>query len=93
MMSKQKKVVALSFAENTLLPQIVFNESGMYAANFEAEFRKGHSDNRVIKDPELLERLAVLPVNTAISPDLYQLVAMLIVHVFSVEELLKRRVS
>lgn len=93
MKSKQKRVVALSFAEDSLLPQVVFNERGIYAANFEAEFRKIHSDARVINDPELLERLAVLPVNTAISPDLYQLVAMLIVHVFSVEELLKRRAS
>lgn len=88
-----KRVVALSFSEESLLPQVVFNERGTYAAHFEAEFRKIHSDTKVIKDPELLERLAVLPVNTPISPDLYQLVAMLIVHVFSVEELLKRRAS
>ena len=89
-MPKQKKVVALSFAPDTLLPQVVFNDSGIYAEHFETEFRKVHADSRVIKDPELLQRLAALPVNSSISPDLYQLVAMLIVHVFSSEELLKR---
>jgi type III secretion system FlhB-like substrate exporter len=89
-MARQKKVVALSFAEDTLLPQVVFNDSGLYAERFETEFRKTHAATRVIQDPELLQRLAVLPVNSAVSPDLYQLVAMLIVHVFSAEALLKR---
>ena len=92
-MHKPKNVVALSFAQQSLLPQVVFNDSGKYAENFEAKFRKVHADHRVIKDPELLQRLAALPVNSVISPDLYQLVAMLIVHVFSVEALLKRSKS
>lgn len=89
-MVRQKKVVALSFSADSLLPQVVFNDSGVYAEHFEAEFRKVNADTRVIKDQELLQKLAVLPVNSAVSPHLYQLVAMLIVHVFSTEALLKR---
>lgn len=84
------KNVGLSFKGNDKLPAVVFKGNGIYADFYEAEFKKNKAHYKVIQDKELLEKLSKLPVESDISPDLYELVAILLVHVYSLEIKIKR---
>jgi type III secretion system FlhB-like substrate exporter len=79
------KNIGLSYKGDNKLPAIVFKGNGIYADFYEAEFRKNKASYKVIKDEELLDKLSKLPVESEISPDLYELVAILLVHVYSLE--------
>jgi type III secretion system FlhB-like substrate exporter len=43
----------------------------------------------LVKDPQLLQQLYRLPMDAEIGPELFQLVAALLAHVFAVEQRLK----
>lgn len=84
-----KKVVGLSFEKGQGLPRVVLKGVGPAAELIEAEFKQSHEAHRVIEDATLLDKLFRLPTESEISPDLYELVAILLVHVYAVEEKLK----
>jgi type III secretion system FlhB-like substrate exporter len=79
------KNVGLIYKGSSSLPSIVFKGSGVYADYYEKEFKKNKSSYRIVQDKDLLEKLSKLPVESEISPDLYELVAILLVHVYSME--------
>lgn len=85
MRDKINKNVGLAYKPNNKLPAIVFKGNGLYADYYEKEFKKNKPTYKIVKDKELLDKLSKLPVESEISPDLYELVAILLVHVYSLE--------
>ena len=53
------------------------------------EFTKKNESYRIVEDKELVGKLFRLPTESEISPDLYELVALLLVHVYRIEAKLK----
>lgn len=84
-----KKVVGISYQPEDGLPRVIVKASGEMASTVEHMFRQQHLKHRVVKDEGLVNSLFRLPMESEISADLYQLVAMLLVHVYSVEAKLK----
>lgn len=85
MTKKVNKNIGLSYKGDNKLPAIVFKGNGIYAEFYEAEFKKNKAHYKIIQDEELLDKLSKLPVESDISPDLYELVAILLVHIYSLE--------
>lgn len=85
MNKKINKNIGLSYKGDTKLPSIVFKGTGAYADFYESEFKKNKASFRIVQDELLLEKLSHLPVESEISPDLYELVALLLIHVYSLE--------
>ena len=85
MSDKINKNVGLTYKPGNKLPAIVFKGSGAYADFYEKEFKKNKPAFKIVKDKVLLDKLSKLPVESEISPDLYELVAILLVHVYSLE--------
>jgi flagellar biosynthesis protein len=82
-----RRVVGLVHSTDGVLtlPRVVFKGAGPAADLLVDAFSRQHGRQRVVRDDALLDRLFRLPTDAAISPDLYQLVAALLVHVFAVE--------
>jgi type III secretion system FlhB-like substrate exporter len=89
MTNKIKKILGLSYKANKL-PAIVFKGNGIYADYYEKEFKKNKPSYRIVQNEALLDKLSQLPVESEISPDLYELVAILLVHVYSLEIKVKK---
>lgn len=83
------RVVGLSYEPGQPLPRVVLKGVGPIASHIEREFLKSRSSHRVVKDKGLLSSLFRLPMDSEISPNLYELVAIILVHVFAVEAKLK----
>lgn len=84
-----QKIVGLAYdacAEE--LPKVVVKGCGEAAERILRERDWLHGPE-VVKDPQLLEQLYRLPVDGAIGPELFQLVAILLTHVFAIEERLR----
>jgi flagellar biosynthesis protein len=88
-MAINKKVVGLAFDIDDKLPRVVLKGAGYFADRIETEFVKSKGSGRVVEDQHLVGKLFRLPTDSDISPDLYELVAILLVHVYAVEEKLK----
>ena len=79
-----KKVVGLSYVPGKGLPKVVVKGHGELAERI-LEYRRSINGPPVVKDEKLCRQLYKLPVEAEISPDMFQLVAMLLVHVFAME--------
>lgn len=84
-----KKVVGIAYDPAKGLPRIVLKGTGNLAEIIEHQFGESNESHRIVEDAELLDRLFRLPTDSEISPDLYELVAILLTHVFAVEAKLK----
>jgi type III secretion system FlhB-like substrate exporter len=84
---RPRRVVGLSHGTDSelALPRVVFKGAGPIADHLLENFARQRGRQRVVRDDALLDRLFRLPTEAAISPDLYPLVASLLVHVFAVE--------
>lgn len=89
MNEKPNANVGLSFKADGKLPAVIFKGRGIYADFYEKEFRRTHAIPRVVKNPELVEKLSKLPIQSDISPDLYGLLAIFLIHVYSLEAKIK----
>lgn len=89
MNKKIKKNLGLSYKSANQLPAVVFKGSGIYADYYEEQFKKKHPVHKIVRDEVLLDKLSKLPVESEISPDLYELVAILLIHVYSLETKIK----
>jgi flagellar biosynthesis protein len=83
------RVVGLRYDPEDGLPQVVVKGAGQMAEEV-LRRRDWLHDQPVVRDPQLVEQLFKLPVDARIGPELFQLVAALLVHVFAIEEKLKR---
>lgn len=79
-----KKVVGLSYVPGSGLPKVVVKGHGELAERI-LDYRQSISGPPVIKDEKLCRQLYRLPVDAEITPDMFHLVAMLLVHVFAIE--------
>lgn len=84
-----KKAVGIAYDPGEGLPRVIVKASGEMAAQVAREFTRHQLTHRVVKNDELAGQLFRLPMEAEISPDLYQLVALLLVHVYSVEAKMK----
>jgi type III secretion system FlhB-like substrate exporter len=84
------RVIGLQYdPEKGGLPQIVVKGAG-YMADEILKRRDWLREQPVVRDPQLIEQLFKLPVDARIGPELFQLVATLLVHVFAIEGKLRR---
>lgn len=84
-----KKVVGLKYEIGKGLPQVILKGSGRLADEI-VERRNITAGPQVVKDKDLVNELFKLPVDAEIGPELFELVAVLLVHVYAVEEKMKR---
>ncbi|MCW8931129.1 MAG: EscU/YscU/HrcU family type III secretion system export apparatus switch protein [Gammaproteobacteria bacterium] len=87
---KPKKVVGLQYKHGEGLPKVIVKGSGSIAEQI-LKKRSLNSGPKVFKNKELVEQLYRLPMDSEISRDSFQLVAILLTHVFSIEEKLKQK--
>lgn len=85
MKNKQNKNIGLQYKGEGDLPKVVFKGYGYYADHYEKEFKRYKAPSRIVKDEVLREKLANLPLNSEITSDLYGLIAILLIHVYSLE--------
>jgi type III secretion system FlhB-like substrate exporter len=83
-----KKVVGLQYEPGKGLPRVIVKGSGCIAEEL-LKKRSVGSGPKVFKNKELVDKLYRLPMEAEITKDTFQLVAILLTHVFSIEEKLK----
>ena len=83
-MSELKKVVGLKYETGQGLPEVIVKGSGEAA---EEILRRGAAlgGPPVVRDAALVDQLYRLPMDAPIGPELFELVATLLAHVFSLE--------
>jgi len=85
---RDKKVVGIAYEPGKGLPRVVVKGSGPMAEQVLREHDPA-AGPLLVKDPQLLQQLYRLPMDAEIGPELFQLVAALLAHVFAVEQRLK----
>jgi flagellar biosynthesis protein len=86
--AETKRVVGLRYEPGQGLPRVIVKGSGKAAEEI-LQRRSTQDGPLVVKDKQLLEQLYRLPMDAEIGPELFQLVAALLAHVFAVEQRLK----
>jgi type III secretion system FlhB-like substrate exporter len=84
-----KKVVGLKYEIGEGLPRVILKGSGRLADDILRQ-RDAINGPMVVKNEKLARELFKLPVDGEIGPELFELVAILLVHVYAVEEKLSR---
>jgi flagellar biosynthesis protein len=84
-MSELKKVVGLKYDPGEGVPQVIVKGAGV-AADALLRSREALGGPPVVHDSALAEQLYRLPMEAPIGPELYELVAALLAHVFSLEQ-------
>lgn len=87
-MSESKRLVGLSYTPEEGLPVVVLKAVGPRVDQLIGK-TLNTSGPRLVRDAALLDRLYRLPVDAAIDPSMFQLVASLLIHVFAMNEKLK----
>ena len=80
-----KKVVGIQYKKGEGLPKVILKGGGKLADEMLAQ-QKTLRRPLVVKDEALLNQLYKMPIDAEISPDLFGLVAILLVHVFAIDE-------
>ena len=82
-----KRVVGLKYRPDEIgVPQVVLKGAGGTAGAILEAAEKQPVKLPVVQDKKLLDRLFRLPVDAPIDPDLFELVAVLLVHIYAVDE-------
>lgn len=84
-----KRVVGLQYEPEQGLPRVVVKGSGLLADEI-LRRQKELDGPPVVKDEKLAQALFQLPVDAEIGPELFELVAILLVHIYAIEEQAKR---
>jgi len=87
-----EKVVGLAYEPGGSLPRVVVKGAGEFAERIlrDRDWLRGQA---VVRDPQLAEQLFRLPIDGQIGAELFQLVAILLTHVFAIEEKLRGEVE
>lgn len=83
-----RKVVGLEYDPEQGLPRVILKGGGKLAEEIIAAGKRMDGPP-LVKDERLLEALYRLPIDGEIGPELFELVAALLVHVFAIDELAK----
>lgn len=84
-MTELKKVVGLKYEPGEGLPQVVVKGSGPAAEEI-LRRQDAAGGPPIVQDGALAAQLYRLPMDAAIGPELFELVAALLAHVFSLEQ-------
>jgi type III secretion system FlhB-like substrate exporter len=84
-----KRVVGLKYEPGQGPPQVLLKGAGKTAEQVIDRARQ-LSGHKIVEDEKLLEQLFRLPVEAPIDTDLFQLVAVLLVHVFTLDETMQK---
>lgn len=79
-----RRVVGLKYAPEDGLPQVILKGAGPLAEELLAR-RDPRVGPQVVKNEALLQSLYRLPIDSAIGPELFQVVAVILAHVFALE--------
>ncbi len=80
-----KRVVGLKYEKDEGVPRVILKGSGYQAEEIIAKGKK-LAPQKVIHDEQLLTQLYKLPVDAEIGPELFELVAILLVHVYGIDD-------
>lgn len=83
-----KKIVGLQYKKGEGLPKVIVKGQG-YIADEIIKRRSISNPPPLVRDKHLAQQLYKLPIDGEITRDLFELVAILLVHVYSVEEKMK----
>jgi type III secretion system FlhB-like substrate exporter len=83
------KIVGLRYEPADGLPQVILKASGRAAEEALRERMRMVAAPPVVRNQALLEQLYRLPVDGRIGPELFQVVAILLAHVLSIDAKLK----
>lgn len=84
--AKITRVVGLQYDPADVAPKVVLQSVGPTAEAVIREGRLQESALPIVKNEEILDQLFRAPIDAPIDPELYELVAILLVHVFSVDD-------
>ncbi len=90
--SEPKKVVGLKYTPGEELPRLILKGSGHIAEEI-LKNRNTINSHKVVEDKDLVNKLYRLPIDAEITKDLYEVVAIILAHVFSVNEKLKEKID
>jgi flagellar biosynthesis protein len=79
-----KRVVGLRYVPDEGLPQVILKGSGPLAEALLAR-RDRHVGPQVVRNEALLQSLYRLPIDSAIGPELFRVIAAILAHVFALE--------
>ena len=83
-----KRVVGLRYVPEEGLPQVILKGSGPLAEAL-LELRDRHVGPQVVRNEALLQSLYRLPLDSTIGPELFRVVAVILAHVFALEQKMK----
>ena len=86
--SEFKKVVGLKYTPGKDLPRVILKGSGKIAEEILSD-RNSIKDYKIVQNRELVNKLYRLPIDAEITEDLYEVVAIILAHIFAVNEKLK----
>jgi len=89
-MAEIKKVVGLKYDPGEGVPQVVVKGSGPAAEEI-LRRQDAAGSPPIVQDGALATQLYRLPMDAAIGPELFELVAALLAHVFSLEQRIEGR--
>ena len=82
---EQQRVVGIKYEKGKGLPRVILKGQG-YIADEMLKRRDKHNGPPLVKDEKLVQQLYRLPIDGEIGRDLFELVAILLVHVYAVEK-------
>jgi flagellar biosynthesis protein len=85
---KPVRVVGLQYTPEQGVPVVTVKGAGPIAEELLKSTLQVEGP-RLVRDPQLLEQLYRLPIDSAIDPSLFQVVAAVLTHVFAVNEKMK----
>ncbi len=88
--SKVKRAVGIKYTPGDGLPQVILKGSGKIADEI-INLRNKVNNPHIIKDEKLAAELFKLPIDAEITVDLYESVAIILAHVFSVNQKLREQ--
>lgn len=80
-----QKVVALEYRPEVGIPVVTYKAAGVNAAKL-LENSLRQNSIPLVRNEKLLEQLFKLPLNSTIDPKLFQVVATILVHIFSINQ-------
>jgi flagellar biosynthesis protein len=86
-----KKVVGLSYDKGHGLPKVVLKGAGFFADDILKKGRSLKQKPLVVKNKDLVNQLYKMPIDTDIGPDLFELVASVLVHLYSIDDIYEER--
>lgn len=86
---ENQRVVGIKYEPEEGLPRVILKGSGEQAREIISHGRR-LQDLPIVEDKKLLEQLYRLPMDAEIGPELYELVAALLVHVYAVGAKVRR---